>query len=227
MRPTAAVLALPLLLTAATMAPAGAWLRGEGEAMLSFSHEALRPDGGGGTSGYTTFYGEYGGSGRLTLGLDLGKGEASQDWKALAFARIGRDFGWLPGQVSAELGLGAVGVPGGGAEPVIRPALSWGKGLATPWGNGWINLDALAEHRPERARTGVKLELTLGVTPTDRTQVSVQLRAEDPAQGERTLRLVPTLARRMGDRAWVTLGGIVGLEGDGDLGLLIGSRIEF
>lgn len=208
--------------------------------MLSFSHEMTGA--GGRMSGYTSLYGEYGLTGRLTIGLDAGKGEAADDWKAVAFVRIGREFDWLPGRVAAELGLGAAGSDISGVAAVVQPGASWGHSFETGRGWAWVNVDARAllhltpvsEAEPQGVaglpmalEEGYKLDLSLGLNMTPRTQLGLEIRVEDPTDGDSTLRLVPGIARRFGERSWVTLGGIVAREEDGGLGLVLGSRIEF
>ncbi|SIO46175.1 hypothetical protein SAMN05444722_2312 [Rhodovulum sp. ES.010] len=241
MRPTV-LTALALWLAAAPLAQAGAWLREDGAALLSFSHEITQPREGGDTFGYSTLYGEYGLTGRVTVGFDIGKGDASSDWTALLFLRTGRELGRLPGRVALELGVGAAGIREIGTEAVLQPALSWGHSFETGLGWAWVNLDAkglfhLAPSSeadpgtiaglPLAMREGVKLDLALGLNLDDRTRLTLETRFERPVDGDDTLRLVPGIARRLGARSWITLSGIVGLRDDETIGLILGSRIEF
>ncbi|MBN2907891.1 MAG: hypothetical protein JXJ18_14365 [Rhodobacteraceae bacterium] len=226
MRPSL-TLAWLIWLAAAPMVQAGGWLRDAGGRMLSVSHEISHDQTWGGTWGYTTVYGEYELSPRLTLGLDAGRGDADGDWKALIFLRTGHAFDALPGRVAIELGLGAAGLPEGGAEGLIRPVLSWGYGTPTRLGAAWVNLDASAEHRVQTARTATKVDLTLGLSVTSRNALTLEVRTEDPAQGARTLRLAPSVQHRLGRGPWLRLGAIIGLENDDSLGLILGSRFEF
>lgn len=239
MRPSV-VIGIGVWLAAAGAAGAGAWLREDGSAMLAFAHERIAADGS--DAGYTSLYGEYGLSDRLTIGIDAGIGEASDDWKAVLFARMGREFGWLPGRVAAELGLGAAGSSEADIAAVVQPGLSWGHSFETDWGWAWVNLDAKGLlHLTPASETappafaglpmaldeGYKVDLTVGLNLTERSQLSLEVRFEDPVEGVDTLRLVPGYARRIGARAWVTVGGIVGLmDGDG-IGIAVGSRIDF
>jgi len=239
MRPTC-ILAMVCWLAAAGPAQPGAWLREDGAAMLSFSYETT--ESGGRMSGYATLFGEYGLSERLTIGLDAGKGDAADDWKAVVFLRTGREFDWLPGRVAAEIGLGAAGSDTAGVAALVQPGASWGHSFETGWGWAWVNVDAkgvfhltpVSEADPQgfaglpmALDEGYKLDLTLGLNLTPRSQVSVEMRFEDPVRGDSSLRLVPGVARRVGERSWITLGGIVGLDRDGGLGVVLGSRIEF
>jgi len=235
-------LALVAGLAVASAAAAGAWLREPGAVMLYVSQETTRDGTGGGPWGYTTLYGEYGFWPRLTLGIDAGKGEEQDDWKLLSFARTGWDPGFLPGRVAITLGLGATGTDDGGVAATVEPVLSWGNSFETAWGWGWVNVDALGDFQmgptwtnvetapqyvPWQISEGYKLELTLGLNPTPRSQVIVEFRGEDPAEGEQMVRFVPSLARRFGEHLWIRFGGIVGIVNDDSTGLLVASRIEF
>jgi hypothetical protein len=227
---------------AAPAARAGAWLREPGEGMIYLSQETSRDRDWGGTWGYTTLYGEYGVRPWLTLGIDSGKGEQDDDWKAVTFARIGWDPAFLPGRVAVELGLGVSGTEDGGVEGLVQPVLSWGNSFETALGWGWVNVgakgeffmgptwknvDTNPEYVPWQVTEGYKLDVTLGLNPTPRTQVIVEFRGENPTEGEQMLRFVPSVARRFGEHVWVHLGGIVGVENDNSVGLLLGSRFEF
>ena len=232
-----ALLALTFWPLVAPLAQAGAWLREDGAAMLAFSQEIA-----GSGANYSSVYAEYGLNARMTLGLDTGKGEAAEDWKAVVFLRMGRDFDWLPGRVAAELGLGAAGAAEGGAEGVLQSGLSWGNSFQTGLGWAWVNLDAKGIFHlaaasetappsvaglPVTLTGGYKLDLTLGLNLSERMQVSLEMRFEDPAEGADSLRLVPAIARRVGRRGWISLGAVVGLDGTSASGLVLGSRVEF
>lgn len=220
-------LAALLGLAATPDARGGAWLREKGSGMLSFSYESSQDTVWGGSWGYTSIYSEYGLRPRLTLGIDAGKGDVADDWKALVFLRTGRELERLPGRIAMEFGVGGTGAPGGLSEPMLRSGLSWGHGLATRFGNAWVNVDAAAEQKVLSRTTDYKLDLTLGLTPRPRTQIVVEFRAQDTAEADPSLRLVPSLARRLGQRTWLRLGGSVGLHNDDTTGLILGSRVEF
>ncbi|RBO55134.1 hypothetical protein DSD19_00370 [Rhodovulum sp. BSW8] len=224
-----AALAAAVVLTLADPQPAsaGAWLKEKGAGLLSFSYEADRDRTYGSQWGYGSLYGEYGLTPKLTLGLDAGQGDDADDWKAILFLRFRSGIGWLPGRLATEFGAGAAGAPGGLTEPVIRTGLSWGTGFTTADGSGWINLDARTDTRPQSALVDYKLDITLGVMPNPRTQLTLELWGEDTATEPRTVKLSPAISRRIGKGTWLRLGGIVGIHNDPSIGMVIGSRIEF
>lgn len=220
-------LAALLWLAATPPSMSGAWLREEGDAALAFSHELSQDPDRGGEWGYSTVYGEYGMRPWLTLGLDAGKGENDGDWQALLFVRSGHDFARLPGRVAVELGLGATGLAGGGKEALLRPGLSWGMDRDTGLGPAWVNLDARREYREHSGTARDKLDLTVGLKPGARTMLTMELRAEEPPEGDETLRLAPMVHRRFGDGVWLGVGGLVGVQNDDSQGLVLGTRLEF
>lgn len=230
---------------------AGAWLREDGTGMIYLSQEEVRDPSTGAEWGYTTVYAEYGLRPDLTVGLDIGAGEDADDWKILVFTRRQLPAGRLPGRLSFQLGLGSSGAPGGNVQGMLRPAISWGGSFETPLGWAWANTDLAGEYRMGLSEVeapaddgygaysyggsydalayseGYKLDTTLGLNLAPHRQIIAEIRAEFPDGGDMTLRFVPSLAQRVAGRVWLQLGGIVGLQNDDTLGLLLGSRVEF
>jgi tRNA (cytidine/uridine-2'-O-)-methyltransferase len=150
-----------------TLAEAGAWPRAPGETYVALSHE-------GGENGWTAFYGERGLPRDLTLGVDIGghvaggmlalrRGDpgTEMDGRAFAFLRIPLNLGtdaFPDWRVAAELGLGAdvdwdaIRLE---TEPRARLGLSVGRGLATQWGDGWVNVDLRVEPGGDGMRVGL------------------------------------------------------------------------
>lgn len=234
------LLAGTICLAAAPAAQAGAWLREKGGGMLDAAYEYSKTSTG--SWGYVSLYGEYGLTPRFTIGLDAGSGDGGDDWKALLYLRTGREIGALPGRVAIELALGAAGTPAGQAEGVIRSGLSWGNSFETELGWAWVNIDAKGEFRlgpdvdnfdattgyvPWELSEGYKLDLTLGLNAGRRTQLVMEIRAEDPSKGAQKMRIVPSVAHRIAGPVWLRLGGIVGVTNDDSAGLVLGTRIEF
>ncbi|ARE40267.1 hypothetical protein RGUI_2126 [Rhodovulum sp. P5] len=230
-------MAAGLCLAGTTTADAGAWLREDGTGVVYLSYEAMEDRDYGSTWGYSTLFGEYGLSPHLTVGIDAGRGDGPDDWKAKVFLRRGQELERLNGRYALQLGIGISGAPGGLRETLLRPAISWGNSFETGLGWAWVNVDAAGEYRLTQgtaaatAGYGVeatyKLDMALGLTTGARTQIMAELRSEFPPGEGRTLRAVPSVSRRVSGRVWLQLGGIVGLDGDDTAGLLVGSRIEF
>ncbi|MEM7710140.1 MAG: hypothetical protein AAF264_05200 [Pseudomonadota bacterium] len=192
-----------LLLLLPSAAVAGAWPRAQGELYIFVSHDGFE-------DGWTGVFAEYGGPRNLTFGIDVGgqvvggvaafrRGDLEDmdlDGRAIAFVRLplplGRDPPG-PWHAALELGAGAdFDVEGAsrGAEPRGRLGLSIGRGLDTPWGGGWINLDTRIE--PSRDGTRFGLGAVAGLRPLKRLTVSVGLFAE--YEDETFVTFGPTLA---------------------------------
>lgn len=217
MRPHAAVLALVLALSAGTARP-GPWPREAGTGFLSLSHSLSR-EAGHPSTGYSAFYGELGLGGGMTLGLDAGRGDTYGDWSALFFLRRSLDDGRGPNRLAAELGLGRMGADGTGAQVVLRPGLSWGRGLPS----GWATLESYLEYRLAERRAVPKADLTLGLKPGPDRMLIFQLQSGDYPGAPPYLRLAPSYVQRLGrGEAFVEIGLKAGLAGDETLGLKLG-----
>ena len=163
----------------ARAAHAGPWPREAGETFLSVSWERdLIRD-----KGYATIYGEYGLSNRLTLGLDIGANPDGLS-KAIGFARI--PFGQSPGgmRLALEMGTGVTD-----KRPVMRPAMSFGRGLNLVGRSGWLTLDIRATVFQDTFDAAWESDLTLGLNATARGKTIVQLQTGQPATGDAYVKL--------------------------------------
>lgn len=224
MRSHAAALALTLVLSAGPAQP-GPWPREAGTGFLSLSHSMAgdRDQPGRRAAGYSALYGEYGLDGALTLGLDAGRGDLYGDWSAVLFLRHALDDGNGPHRFAAELGLGGMGADGTAPQPLLRPGLSWGRGLETGWGPGWATLDSFLEYRLGDGEAALKADLTLGVKPTPDRMLILQVQSGDYPGTPPYLRLAPAYVRRLGrGETFLEIGLKAGLAGEETQGLKIG-----
>lgn len=159
----------------ATPAFAGAWLRDSGAGFLSTglairdSSRVLRPE--------YSFYGEFGLSPRLTLGLDLNESQGpsgGHSGHALLFARFPIARGWHNTKVAIELGLGGSHYLGKW-NGMIKSTLSVGRGFSSRWGEGWINVDTALELRRPASTPAFKLDATLGLSNGMRFRPMLQI----------------------------------------------------
>lgn len=211
------LLALPETVTA------GAWPRGQGNGFVSVAYEytvtedtaqelvidsgIVEPE----TFGFTAFYGEFGLTERITLGIDLGQEDAPDTRQVIFFTTFALSPSTWRHQLAFEIGLGEREYPAdpddfahikdlreGGVERVLRPGLSWGYGFSTKWGGGWAALDLRREYRQERDEIVNKADLTLGLAPGDRDLVYLQTQYSDYPLADPSIRLVPTYVRKFG-----------------------------
>ncbi len=150
---------LTLILSTPAPSFAGAWLREKGKAFTALSVTAYKDEDGFYDS-KTSIYAEYALRPGITIGLDA---EENQNYygHALIFARLPiADFDHS-GRFAAELGVG-VHHRHLRSWALYKATLSYGKGFHSRWGNGWVALDAIVEHRTHEA-TIHKLDFTAGL----------------------------------------------------------------
>ncbi|MBC7131570.1 MAG: hypothetical protein H5U16_00500 [Roseovarius sp.] len=206
-------LALVLLPWLAAMAESGAWPREKGQVFAVLSYQIDERDENGVQKQDYGFYGEYGATERLTLGLDA-NGNALQRSKTLAFARLALDRGDRPLKLALELGAGTVE-----EETALRPGVSIGRGFALGARHGWLNGDLRAILTGD---ADFESDLTAGLAITPRTLVFVQLQAGLADGGQDYLRLAPALVHEIRPGAQIKLGLIQPLSGRDLRGLKLG-----
>ncbi len=223
---------LALLILVAPDASAGAWARGDGEVFVSTKHVATteraaieaRLAGAQELSfqGYSTIYAEFGLSDRLTVGFDYGIANDLDFWTGLIFVRRTFDTGgrnvW-----AIELAGGPRGLFETEIEGVVRPSLQWGRG--TDW--GWLAVEGYAEFLSDSNDMAYKLDATAGWRQDDRTSWIAQVQAADYPGIDPTVRLAPSYVRRLGDRMSVELGVVADVAGRDQVGLSLGTWLEF
>ncbi|WP_287014428.1 hypothetical protein [Actibacterium sp.] len=212
-----AILPLLALLMWATDIPAGAWLRDEGEVFLSFSQTAAID----GDGDYASVLLEYGLRPALTLGLDAGQNEEA-DRQGVLFLRHRLDRAEGPNRLAAELGLGT-----SEGALTFRPGLSWGRGVATRWGQGWVSVDTLAELRESSTTPVLKADTTFGLRTAGDALLIVQLQAGDYPDATPYLRVVPSYVHRMNRRTFVEFGLSAGAVGHDPLAVKLGTWLAF
>ncbi|MGB3553119.1 MAG: hypothetical protein WBA25_00600 [Jannaschia sp.] len=185
---------------------AGPWPRAQGELYVFTGHEGER-------DGWSGLYAEYGGPRSLTFGLDTGGhviGLASLaatgvfdipvDGRVRAFVRIpvlsaGRSDGpdWLsPWLLAVEVGVGQDFLQTGDRITRYSFGMTVGRGLSTPFGDGWTTLDLLvAPATGSEAATRIGVQAVAGVKPTERLTLEMGLFAE--SQDSSSVTFAPTV----------------------------------
>ena len=199
---------LALIWTTTTAAPAaaGAWMQapGTGFAALDLRYRAAHGRELGREQG---FYGTYGLSERITLGLDINDTSTGAA-HALGVLRLPLrqgDTGW---QIATELAVGA-NHEAGQWLVMQRYGLSAGRGLQLGARSGWVSADLTRESRSSGYVKAWKLDATLGLNAAlpHRFAPMLQMELHHPDQGDPTVALLPSLRLRKGaNRTW--LGGL-------------------
>lgn len=162
---------LLFVLLASGPAEAGAWLRDKDKGFTAVSATVFQ----GTHSGYaykTSLYGEWGYRPKLTLGIDA---EESHELRghALIFGRIPIADFETSGRLAAEFGVGAHHY-GTRTWAMYKATLSYGKGIQSAWGNGWLAIDAALEYRSHAALFR-KLDFTAGLSSGRRFDPLLQI----------------------------------------------------
>ncbi len=208
------ILLLVMLPWLASAAMGGAWPRAKGEGFLAASGTVEERDEFGLYRQSFSLYAEYGATGRLTFGVDLG-GDALRMTKAIAFVRWPlRDLARKT-KLALEVGLGQVE-----HENALRPGLSIGRGIAIGKHHGWLNADTRAILW--ESGTAFEVDLTAGLSLGARVKAMMQLQAGVPDQGQDYLRLAPSITYEMRPGAHLELGLTEPLWGGGARGVKLG-----
>lgn len=222
MRALTALCAALLSALAGPPAAAGPWPREEGETFLALT----------GRAGKAELYAEYGLRAGLTLGAEvrMPEGRRLPDVDVLARHLLWRGQGGAV--VSAFAGAGLRGVEVEGVTEtaqVLRGGLAWGRGFASPLGQGWVSVVAEAQSGEGPlvpAWRAVKVDATAGVRPGGRWLAMVQVQGHHRAGQATDLRVEPSLGLELG-RATLLLSPSLGLTGPADPRLAAGLWLRF
>ncbi len=182
-----AVLALPLTQIWASPAVAGAWPRGKGNVFLSFHAQKDPAD----WRGLPTLSGylEYGLSDIWTLGgkleYDLTR-QAVSDGEVFARWHGAGGATWQKAVSVTVAGLAT-------GAPRIVPAFHLGRGLETPFGNGWTDMTFKADLPLEKGERALGLVAQLGVKPRERWMAMLTLDVF-ASEADVYTKLIPALA---------------------------------
>lgn len=214
----------------ATQAQSGAWPRGEGNTFVALSYTINTDAAAIGMGPFTTeSYGallvERGVNDRLTFGLDANYGDTGS-YSTVVY--VSRALGSLdrPSRLALHVG-------GGFANDTVEDqpqaylGASWGRGLDTRWGGGWSAVDLSLYYFTDETEAATKADVTLGINFTEDLAVFVQAQAGQYPDSDGYLRVVPSAAYRLGNGPRIELGVPVGLSGDSNVGVKLGTWLEF
>jgi hypothetical protein len=144
-------------------------------------------------------------------------GEDDRVATGIAFARLPV---WQPGAhiVAVEFGLGTVYSESDGRQSRLRPGLSWGRGFASRWGDGWLGLESSLEFRQPSGDMLFKADFTAGLKPTETWMVIGQVQSGVYPDGG-LIKFTPSIVRKLGPHTQLQLGLLAELAGGGSLGL--------
>lgn len=219
-------------------AQAGPWARAPGDVFLSFSQnisssvETIAA----GTldvGNYSSIYGELGLGRRLTLGVDLGRGEYTEE--AMVFLRRTLTRPDARYQVALDFGIGQRHVDVLGDSNLARIGLSVGRGFsadALDWipfqmSGAWVNMDAVAIYDTTREEHRWKVEATVGFSPSDRFHLMLQIMAEEWPGADLTYGLNPSVVFRIREGTSIEIGARANFSDSPRIGIELGLWQEF
>lgn len=222
---------------------AGAWPREKGSAFVSAEQsvewakgEAV--DGTGATgdatadtdarvaAGFTTLYGEYGLTARLTLGAKLGMTADRMRNEGLLFARYPLGAGNGANRFAAELGVGVTLDGGQMSDVLVRPGLSWGRGYDSRLGPGWMGVEATVTRGLQTGAQWANIDTTIGLTPHEGRHAILQVRHYRDDAGSATT-LAPSYVHPLPGRVKAQVGATWRIGDDSRPGVFFGSWLEF
>ncbi|SEO03650.1 hypothetical protein SAMN04490248_101114 [Salinihabitans flavidus] len=216
---------LLIVLLIGTQAQAGPWLRDTGRVFTATGLTLSRPLTGGAVRHVTTFYSEWGVSERLTIGLD-GWSAPGQSFAGVFFSRLPLWRGAGGDLWAAEFGTGQH-IDATGSRLIVRPGLSWGRGLTTKVGAGWLSTDARLTLSPGAGLLGGKIESTYGVALRPGLSLMAQLTLEQTRGGRVHWTATPSVVLRLDSARRLQLSGFGQSFGGGTAGVKIVIWQEF
>jgi len=223
----------------AAPAMAGPWARAAGDSFVSLqiSAEEAPSDILAGLwepETYVSLYGELGLGRSLTLGADIGRGEASRE--AIGFVRYTLtppDAVW---QMAVQAGAGARQVGDGDVTGLVRLGASIGRGFGAggaAWympmrhQGGWTNLDLTATHDLDLDNTIWQAEATAGFSLSQSVSAIFSVKAEDWPDADPLVSVSPSILIGLGEDVSVRLGARAALTGSDAVGLTLAIWREF
>ena len=210
-----------MILLLASQAQAGPWPREKKHVFLSVGGVSEIDETNGTIATFSTLYGEYGVTEKITFGVDLGS-DGRRSSKAVIFLRRPLTDTAKTTKLAAEIGLGYVN-----GDKALRPGLSIGRGYTLGKRNGWMTADSRVVIFKGISDIQFESDLTLGLSASKRLKLILQLQTGIPAHDTSYVRFAPSLVFERKPGRHTEFGVTAGIKGVSGLGLKIGSWFEF
>ncbi|MEX0304320.1 MAG: hypothetical protein AB3N24_18015 [Leisingera sp.] len=209
-------------LALAQPAVGGAWLEKPGQGFASASATYRQASGQGAHE--LSYYGAYGITSKLSLGVDLNQ-NSDLSGHAMNFARL--PLRRAPRyRLAVEAGFGGNHFQGLW-QIMQRTTLSYGRSFETSGGPGWLAIDAAYELRNGGREAIWKLDATLGLHRPGKPAPMLQIETAKPASGRFSYALTPALRIPLKARRELVLGLEYRRAGGQSLGLELGLWQKF
>lgn len=206
-----------LALLLAPPAAGGAWLEPPGQGFASAS--ATYRHTGGQAVHELDYYGSYGITRNLTLGVELNQ-NADVSGHALIFARLPLRAGPRY-RLALEAGFGGNHAQGLW-QRMQKTTLSYGRSFDTGRATGWLAIDAAYELRNGGLDAAWKLDASLGLNRRGKAAPMLQIETAKPEGGRFSYALTPALRYPLSGRRELILGLEYRNAGQHSLGLELG-----
>ncbi len=189
----------------------GAWLREDKAGFLAFTSTTRTPEDLSLLNSDSSAYLEYGATPQITLGADLNYStiwdgqNLYQDGHAIFFLR--QPIGPTDGQNRFAYELGA-GMRYRLLEwdSVLKLGLSFGRGIETGVGNGWISIDSSMEFEHPSGGRLAKLDATFGLSVSPRIKTMLQIQSSYRSQDSYNLDFIPSIIWELKPQSFVLFG---------------------
>lgn len=205
---------------------AGAWMRDAGKTFLSISNQTDLANGlpSGPGDGFSIFA-EHGLGGRLTIGADGWRTNGSASFAA--FMRLPLTRAGAKHNAAVDLALGGYRAQGQPLQPTIKLSLGWGRGFQSRLASGWIQMESSVERRIKTRLTIVKTDMTLGFSTSDSRKMMFQAFLAKEGAAAVSIKLAPSYVIKIGSRADLVVGLVLGARHSRTRDLVIGTWITF
>jgi hypothetical protein len=210
---------IPLILLAVSLATplrAGPWMQGAGQGFASAS-ATIRQAEADKWRHELNYFGEYGWSDRVTLGVDLNQNDRVSG-HALLFARIPLAMRYSAFPVALSVSGGGAH-QGGAWKAMYRVTLSAGHSFQTERGSGWVSADATYEHRHGADDPTWKLDATIGWNRAGALSPMLQIETSKRSGEPLVYAVIPSLRYEVSEHQAVVAGLEYKEAGQRSLGL--------
>jgi hypothetical protein len=205
-----------VFLLATPPAWAGAWQREKGS-WFSAPSSTWAADG----SFFNAHYVEYGLWDWMTIGVDTGFA-SDGSISTVFFTRVPLWSSDSGHRIALEVGGGNQA-----GRPVSQTGLSYGRGLTTKYGGGWMAIDAKATIDLWSGIASYKVDSTVGLSPSDKWKAILQIQTDVLPGVSHTMKVAPSVVRKLGKRTHLEFGGSEVVLGGRGSSLKVGVWLDF
>ena len=212
------LLAICLYVVGSTPALSGAWQREADHGFASATATLRNSNGIWATE--LGYYGDYGLTDWLTLGVDLNDSNDISG-HAMLFARLPLNTHKQRHRLAIEMALGGAHYQGRWQQ-MYKLTLSYGYSFESKWGSGWLAIDGAYEMRGTGSEPILKLDATVGLVNPDHIRPILQVETAKINGHPLFYTVTPGLQIPLGEETLLLIGAEHRVNVERSLGLKIG-----